>query len=76
MRVIDERRDVAALLAGAVAVPDLVDDNLRTIAIAVLALRGWRALVSVTVEDLVRALGGDASEVEQLRREGALRRRG
>lgn len=75
--VVDERSIVAALLAGRPAeVPagELVDEELRAVVVAVVALGAWRALVTVSVEDLVGALGGDAGDVEQLRREGAMRR--
>ena len=75
--LVDERGQVAALLAGApAAVPpcELVDESLRAIAVAEVALRAWRTLVVAPVEDLVRAVGGDARDVEQLRREGAMRR--
>lgn len=73
---VDERGIVAGLLAGAPAymAPELVDDNLRSLAIAIISLRAWRALVTTTVEELVTALGGDPQDVEQLRREGAMRR--
>jgi hypothetical protein len=75
IRVIDERALVAGLLAGDASIlPPLVDDRLRAIAIATRALGAWRALITTTVEDLVFHLGGDAGDVEQLRREGALQR--
>jgi hypothetical protein len=75
IHVVDERAQVADLLVGADPIWPLVDEDLRTIAITAIAVRAWRTLVTTTVEDLVVLLGGDAGDVEQLRREGAMRRR-
>lgn len=74
--VVHERQVVADVLAlgGDVDARALVDRDLCAVAIAAIALRPWRSLISSSLEDLVRALGGDAGDVEQLRREGALRR--
>jgi hypothetical protein len=71
--VVLERRLVAELLAkgGSIDVSALLDHDLAMVAIAELASRAWRSLVTSSLEDLVRALGGDAGDVERLRREAA-----
>jgi hypothetical protein len=82
MRVlVDERRLVADLLAGGpVEVPagELVDERLRTVAVAVVALRTVRqAPTDEAVNAAARVLAGPAGEdleLEELRREGGLRR--
>lgn len=81
--VVHERRLVAVLLAGGAAevlAGELVDDELRAVARAVLALRTWRlAPTDDAVAAAVGALGPFQREcldeaLEDLRREGAMRR--
>lgn len=82
--VVHERRLVAVLLAGGaseVLAGELVDDELRAVAQAVLALRTVRQPpTDEAVEAAVRALGakvereGLVEVLEGLRREGAMRR--
>lgn len=77
--VIHERLEVAELLAGGhleAAAGDLVDPELRAVAWAVLALRAWRLAPGDQLDELVRVQGASISggDLEQLRREGALRR--
>lgn len=77
--VVHERRDVAELLAGGRLegpAGELVDDELRAVARAVLAVRAWREAPDERMEALVRAQGVAISgrELEALRREGSLRR--
>lgn len=70
--VIHERRIAAMLALGADGESRaLVDHDLHLVALAALSARAWRNLITSSLEDLVRALGGDAGDVEQLRREGA-----
>lgn len=76
--VVDERGIVAGLLAGAPAsapASDLVDEGLRAIAIAEVALRAWRR--TPLDEDLValarvQGVGISTRDCEILRREGAM----
>lgn len=81
MRVlVQERRIVAVLLAGGPPeglVDELVDEELRAVAVAVIALRAWRqAPTDDQVIALARAQGVAISDrdCEVLRREGAMRR--
>lgn len=78
--VVDERRAVAELLAGGGfegPAGELVDEDLRAVARAALALHAWRrpATDEVLVE-LAELQGAriEPGECEQLRREGGLRR--
>lgn len=78
--VVHERRAVAELLAGGdleATAGDLVDDELRAVARAVLALRAWREAPDERVGALVGAQGlsVEAREIESLRREGGMLRR-
>lgn len=78
--VVHERRAVAELLAGGAldgVAGELVDDDLRAVARAVLALRAWRrGPTDEVLVELVQLQGAhlEPSECELLRREGAMRR--
>jgi hypothetical protein len=76
--VVEERRIVAELLAGGpekVPAGELVDLELRTVARAVSALRAVRqAPTDELVTAAARVLGAPVGDLEDLRREGAMRR--
>lgn len=71
---VDERALVAEQLAGGPVARDLVDKRLQAVADGETLLCPFRTLVTVPLEVVVAQLGGAGSDVEQLRREGSMRR--